>query len=323
MEVFKLVKKDDATLPTFSSQPDLVLECSHSGHILILQLKAKGNLLLVGDAFRSMAVLQHRPEDGSLTEIGRDSLTSEVRAAEILELEDHFLACDAAENLYCVKRNTTGSSEEDRTHLDQCGEFGLGDAVNVICRGALTGQPIETESSNLVESSESKAECDIIFSNDYISITGLAPTSNSIVYGTVTGAIGCVLGLNDGSYRFFSAVEKAMKATTVSIGGLSHQRWRRLDSRYRTAPQRGFIDGDLVESFLDLCREDSETICRIVNDELNNFYSVAPTNPDSMDVANTSSTSSATASAAILRSEKVNFAVEDILQRIEDISRLH
>jgi DNA damage-binding protein 1 len=39
------------------------------------------------------------------------------------------------------------------------------------------------------------------------------------------------------------------------VGGLDHATWRSFRNERRVSPPRGFIDGDLIESFLDLKHE--------------------------------------------------------------------
>ena len=100
--MFKLVVRDDLSLANYSSQPELQLECSHSGNILTLCLKAYDvsaqiyyltinsavlyysyipyihqDIVLLGDLVRSIAVLQY--SSGSLIEIARDHNANYMR----------------------------------------------------------------------------------------------------------------------------------------------------------------------------------------------------------------------------------------------------
>ena len=46
-----------------------------------------------------------------------------------------------------------------------------------------------------------------------------------------------------------------MAAVVPGVGGLDHKFWRSFATDRRTSPAVGFIDGDLVETFLDLSPE--------------------------------------------------------------------
>ncbi len=43
-----------------------------------------------------------------------------------------------------------------------------------------------------------------------------------------------------------------MRKVVRGVGGLFHEAWREFATERRKAPQAGFVDGDLVEAFLDL-----------------------------------------------------------------------
>ena len=49
------------------------------------------------------------------------------------------------------------------------------------------------------------------------------------------------------------------------VGDFSHPKFRAFDSERRVHPHHGFVDGDLVESFLDLDRTAMELVVREMN----------------------------------------------------------
>lgn len=65
--MFRLLVRDDVTLASYSSQPELQIECTHSGNILALFLKAQDDMLLLGDLVRSITLLQYSPGTLRLT----------------------------------------------------------------------------------------------------------------------------------------------------------------------------------------------------------------------------------------------------------------
>ncbi len=46
--------------------------------------------------------------------------------------------------------------------------------------------------------------------------------------------------------------QSALRQVVQGVGGLSHEAWRAFANDRRTADAHGFIDGDLIETFLDL-----------------------------------------------------------------------
>lgn len=86
--------------------------------------------------------------------------------------------------------------------------------------------------------------------------TGLAPWRRIVpshLFGCINGTIGVVAPLDQEQYRFLRRLEDQLESLIYGAGGLSHREWRAFcnDRKYEESSQ-GFIDGDLIEGFLDL-----------------------------------------------------------------------
>jgi hypothetical protein len=97
-----------------------------------------------------------------------------------------------------------------------------------------------------------------------------------LVFGTVGGAVGAIISLPPQLYRFLLTVQRALLQVLSSVGGLSHSVWRSWLSDRRQpntlvmgafppAP-RGFIDGDVVEAFLEVERPVQDRIVAGMNE---------------------------------------------------------
>lgn len=53
-------------------------------------------------------------------------------------------------------------------------------------------------------------------------------------------------------YDFLREMEERLTHVIKSVGKIEHSFWRSFNTDIKTEPCEGFIDGDLVESFLDL-----------------------------------------------------------------------
>ncbi len=85
--------------------------------------------------------------------------------------------------------------------------------------------------------------------------------SSQMLYGTIDGTIGYILGLCSKTYAFLAALQHAMDAIVKPVGDLSHSHyraWRWDETRHGAC---GFVDGDWIEKFLDL---DHTTMDRVV-----------------------------------------------------------
>ncbi|XP_039901361.1 DNA damage-binding protein 1-like, partial [Simochromis diagramma] len=122
---------------------------------------------------------------------------------------------------------SAATTDEERQHLQEVGLFHLGEFVNVFCHGSLVLQ-------NLGESS--------------------TPTQGSVLFGTVNGMIGLVTSLSEGWYSLLLDLQNRLNKVIKSVGKIEHSFWRSFHTERKTEQATGFIDGDLIESFLDLGR---------------------------------------------------------------------
>ena len=74
---------------------------------------------------------------------------------------------------------------------------------------------------------------------------------------------------------------------------------------------------DAVETYLDISRESQEVVARQLNDELNSF---SPLQGATNLTAGAAISSSMT---TIINNQEICYSVEEIIRRVEDISRMH
>jgi len=71
-------------------------------------------------------------------------------------------------------------------------------------------------------------------------------------------ALGCIISaglvtqIPADFYDFLRELEEKLTHVIKSVGKIEHSFWRSFNTDIKTEPCEGFIDGDLVESFLDL-----------------------------------------------------------------------
>eukprot|EP00003_Mantamonas_plastica_P022436 TRINITY_DN380_c1_g1_i2.p1 TRINITY_DN380_c1_g1~~TRINITY_DN380_c1_g1_i2.p1 ORF type:complete len:1241 (+),score=459.79 TRINITY_DN380_c1_g1_i2:225-3725(+) len=247
-------------------------ECSHHGNVLVLEVKSRGDFIIVGDLMKSIALLKYNEIDGVIEELSRDHNPSWVSCIEFLGSET-YIGGENSYNFYSVMRNTESVAEEDRSRLDTVGEFHLGDFVNRFRHGSLVmrldAENVKnndnTTSTNKDDMDQENADAgkgDASSSSDgdsslksdavaNVAINGL-PT---LLFGTVNGSLGAVISLPKEQFVFLQALEKALQEVIPGVGGFSHKEWRSFRSERKTTPAHGFIDGDLIEMFLDLPTE--------------------------------------------------------------------
>lgn len=224
----KLLAGINSTVRLFewTAEKELRLECSYFNNIVALYLKTKGDFILVGDLMRSITLLLYKPMEGTFEEIARDCNPNWMTAVEILD-DDNFLGAENSFNLFTCQKDSAATTDEERQNLQEVGMFHLGEFVNVFRHGSLVMQHAGESST---------------------------PTQGSVLYGTVNGAIGLVTQIPQDFFNFLMEIQNRLTKVIKSVGKIDHSFWRSLHTERKTEPAEGFIDGDLIESFLDLSR---------------------------------------------------------------------
>jgi hypothetical protein len=131
---------------------------------------------------------------------------------------------------------------QERARLDIVSEFHLGDFVNKFTPGSLVMLPSEA--------------------GDDAETTTAPHCSNRQIFVTISGAIGVVFNVSPALFGFLNRLQTSMRQVVRGIGGFSHAEWRSWSNNLRIPSplvetersSRGFVDGDLVEAFLELNR---------------------------------------------------------------------
>ena len=251
-----------------------VFGAGHHGHVLslhvrslaedragIYEAKKPEQLAIVGDMVRSISVVKYYPEFDCLEEIARDFNQNWVTAVEMLT-DDVYLGAENFSNIYALRRNPRASSEEIRCRLDTVGLFNFGEMINKFVKGnlAMSTASNVAETSNkdtLLDGSEGAAHA-------FKLVIG---TGSQTLFGTVDGTLGSVIGLDARTTAFFLSMQRAMVKNINPIGDLRHGDFRSHRGQRKQLPSRGFIDGDLIESFSDLDSITMELIVRDMNKE--------------------------------------------------------
>ncbi|KAJ1916461.1 DNA damage-binding protein 1a [Mycoemilia scoparia] len=142
--------------------------------------------------------------------------------------DERFLIGENGMNIYKVRRDSTSVKEEDRKTLKVEGSWHLGDLINQIRPGSLV---MDIPDPDL-------------------------PIKPTLIFVTLTGAVGVVANIESNKCgRILERLQANMANLLTPVGLLPHKKWRSFTNLNRTSDPFGFIDGDLVETFLDLSPE--------------------------------------------------------------------
>ena len=205
---------------------------THFGSVLSLMLKTKGDFVLVGDLMKSVVLLNYQKDKPKpFVEIAQDFDCKWMLALEFID-DDSFLGCENFRNLFTLIKNPDVSTEAEQSRLVQFGQFYLGESINVLTHGSL-----------VMETAENRP--------DFIQ-------GNSIIYAGVSGSVGLVIPISEEAYSILITVQKRLTESEriLAAGNIDHSDWRRYKNQMVKKPAENFIDGDVVETLLELPRSE-------------------------------------------------------------------
>jgi DNA damage-binding protein 1 len=238
-----------------------VVECGITAELISLHVRTRGDFIIVGDLMKSLSVYLYRPNDFVIEEIAKDPNSAWTTAVEVLD-DDVYISAENNHNLYVLQRQAGAESEQDRSRLLTVGECHISTLVNRFHHGSLVMMTPELQH------------------------LGLQP---HLIYGTIDGSLGVIAMIqSEELYTTLQHIQENISLHIKSLDGVSHAMFRSFSNDRRTNPMRGFIDGDLIESFLNLS---SEIMQNIVDAK----YGGSP----------------------------LKFSVTEVVQMIEDFTRIH
>ncbi|KAF2873366.1 mono-functional DNA-alkylating methyl methanesulfonate N-term-domain-containing protein [Massariosphaeria phaeospora] len=211
-----------------ASKPDLIKAASFRCSTAPIDITVNKSLITIADLMKSAVVLEYKPgESGiadTLTEVARHFQTTWATAVAEVDVNT-YLESDAEGNLAVLYRDPNGVTEDDKRRLGVSSEMLLGEMVNRIRR------------------------IDIATAPDAVVIP-------RAFMGTVEGSI-YLFGLISPNYQnLLMTLQSNLAELVHAPGDVPFAKYRAFKNQVREAeePYR-FVDGDLVERFLDVSEE--------------------------------------------------------------------
>lgn len=82
------------------------------------------------------------------------------------------------------------------------------------------------------------------------------------LYGTVSGSLGLVIQISPVLFAFLKEIQSRLEKLVVPVGGFAHDMWRAFKADRVVLMAKNFVDGDLIETVLDLSAEDKGKLVR-------------------------------------------------------------
>ncbi|CAI2350768.1 unnamed protein product [Caenorhabditis sp. 36 PRJEB53466] len=237
----KLVAGINSSVRLFewTGDKELRLECSNFTHIGVVDIKVMNEEVAVADVMRSISLLSYRQMEGTFDEVAKDWNSQWMGTLEFITAES-VVGGEAHLNIFTVEVDKTRSVTDDNRYvLEPTGYYYLGEFVKSMVRSPLVHMPEDSA----------------------------IQYSHPIMYGTSQGTIGMLVQIDDTWKTFLIAIEKAIAESIRNCMHIEHNNYRTFIFEKRSEPPTGFIDGDLVESILDMDRSAAIEILKKVSDK--------------------------------------------------------
>ncbi|KAI9795569.1 MAG: hypothetical protein M1833_006969 [Piccolia ochrophora] len=224
-----------------SGIPTLVKRTSYRTSTAPIDIAVVDNLIAIADLMKSVSIVEYREGEGGLSdtlkEVARHFLTSWSTAVAHVA-DDTFLESDAEGNLMVLHQNRNGVTEDDRRRLQVTGEMLLGEMVNRIRR------------------------INVPLSSDAV----VVPRA---FLATVEGSIYLFALISPGKQDLLMRLQSNMAKYIQSPGQMPFNRYRAFKSSVREAEEPfRFVDGEMIEKFLDCSDSLQEEIVEGLNVDL-------------------------------------------------------
>lgn len=210
--------------------------CTYSDNVFITHLKCKNDFILLGDLTKSCSVLTFRSDSNVFELVARDYTPIWLACVEMID-DDNFLLCDCFQNIILLKKDSGQSNDEERKCLQNHGCMHLGEQINIFRNGSLG---MEQQSNELL----------------------MNHFSGSILAGTVNGSIILFVQMSNLMFKILNELQSRLAKYLTTAGKIQYNKWRDLESDRRVESFKNIIDGDLIETFLELSINEATSLVK-------------------------------------------------------------
>lgn len=215
-----------------------------------------------------------------------------MTAVEIID-DDHFIGAEHMSNLIICRRNADAAADAERAQLKTVGEYHHGDFINVIRHGAAARRAyasmcVRPRSRRRRRRAGTHTGSLAMYVPEAVAAdkAAMAP-SPSLLFAGHSGAVYVLATLPPALFYFLAQLQERMSKAIRGVGGFTHElyplrrlrhtaaparrcsavslnrpcTWRSFRNEHKVAPASGFIDGDLIEAFLDLSATEQQQVC--------------------------------------------------------------
>eukprot|EP00798_Chlamydomonas_sp_ICE-L_P003904 gene3904-13974_t len=189
----------------------------------------RGDFVVVGDLMRSVSLLMYKQEEGTL-ELRARSTHVEMFAGRYQALPT--TVCVQRQILPCDAVTDEGSAKQAE-----------------VAENSNNMYVVRKNSDAATDGERNKLE---------------AAALKTLLFVTIEGVIGVIASLPKPLFEILAKLQDAMRKVVRGVGGFDHTSWRSFCNERKASESKGFVDGDLLEQFLDLGAERMQQVATLV-----------------------------------------------------------
>ena len=185
--------------------------------------------LIISDIGRSIGIYCFSLEENKFFELYRDNSHTWVYNSIQIN-DDIFYISDIEGNLITLRKNLLTKDENELLKLERIAYYNFGEKINSLILTKIKNKELlDISPKNEFENNE---KIDIVF------------------FVTLEGSLGQIIQINREIYLFLEALQNFLIKKEENIGGFNYANWKMFKYSINQKDGKGFIEGDLIEKFL-------------------------------------------------------------------------
>ena len=171
-------------------------------------------------------------------------------------------------NIITLEKNNQPKSDQEKFKFERRAYFNLGERIN-----SLVMTNIKNHKLFLLSSENNKS--DIIDFNDNYDEDNNNDNEEELkvtYFGTLEGSIGIIISLNKEIFEFLKNLQNLIIKKMNNYGNFNYQKWRSFKDGLILKTSKGFIEGDIIENFLNFDETYKNNLLNELNYPWNKSY---------------------------------------------------
>ena len=211
--------------------------------------------IIISDLYRSIVLYSYDANNDKLNEICRDYNLTWVYSISQYKNNSLFIS-DIDGNIISLEKNIHPKSDQENFKFERRAYFNLSERINSMVMTTVKNQKLFLLSCD-------NNKYDIIPEEN---LDDNIPEEVKVTYyGTMEGSIGIIISLKKDVFDFLKGLESAIVKRMKNFGSFDYDKWRSFKDGFNIKKSSGFVEGNIVEDFLNYDDALKNEIIRQVN----------------------------------------------------------